>query len=216
MATSAAYIDLDEGSAPATPGTGKVRLYAKTDGSAYQKDDAGTETGLASASGGGYDEGTSFPVSPTTNDKYYRTDRNLLYYYDGTRWLTTTLYTLHMPQVENVSTSPSDSGFRVAWSSTYQMYLVDWKVATLNTGTNNGSNYWTVKAVTKNSANSASDVSGATINTSAHSGSTWNHTTASVNATLATTQLHLYATSTKTGAPGNIYHSAMMTYRLVG
>ena len=49
MATSAAYIDLDEGAAPATPATGKVRVYAKTDGSAYQKDDAGTETGLASA-----------------------------------------------------------------------------------------------------------------------------------------------------------------------
>jgi hypothetical protein len=52
MATSAAYIDLDEGAAPATPATGKVRVYAKTDGSAYQKDDAGTETGLAGGGGG--------------------------------------------------------------------------------------------------------------------------------------------------------------------
>ena len=51
MATSAAYIDLDEGAAPATPAAGKVRVYAKTDGSAYQKDDAGTETGLATAGG---------------------------------------------------------------------------------------------------------------------------------------------------------------------
>lgn len=50
MATSAAWIDLDEAAAPATPATGKVRIYAKTDGSAYQKDDAGTETGLATAS----------------------------------------------------------------------------------------------------------------------------------------------------------------------
>jgi hypothetical protein len=53
MATSAAYIDLDEGAAPATPASGKVRVYAKTDGSAYQKDDAGTETGLAGGGGGG-------------------------------------------------------------------------------------------------------------------------------------------------------------------
>lgn len=50
MAKSAAYIDLDEGAAPATPSAGKVRIYAKTDGSSYQKDDAGTETGLASGS----------------------------------------------------------------------------------------------------------------------------------------------------------------------
>jgi hypothetical protein len=51
MATSAAYIDLDEGAAPSTPASGQVRIYAKTDGSAYQKDDAGTETGLAGAAG---------------------------------------------------------------------------------------------------------------------------------------------------------------------
>lgn len=52
MATSAAYIDFDEAAAPATPATGKVRQYAKTDGKLYQKDDAGTETDLAAASGG--------------------------------------------------------------------------------------------------------------------------------------------------------------------
>lgn len=37
---------------------------------------------------GGYDEGSSFPGSPATGDKFYRTDRNILYFYDGTRWLT--------------------------------------------------------------------------------------------------------------------------------
>lgn len=49
MATSADYIDLNEGTAPATPGTGKRRIYAKTDG-VYEKDDSGTESGL---NGGG-------------------------------------------------------------------------------------------------------------------------------------------------------------------
>lgn len=47
---STAYLDLPAGSAPATPASGKVRLYAKTDKSLYRKDDAGLETGLA---GGG-------------------------------------------------------------------------------------------------------------------------------------------------------------------
>jgi hypothetical protein len=42
----------DEGAAPATPASGKVVIYAKADGSLYQKDDAGTETGLASGSSG--------------------------------------------------------------------------------------------------------------------------------------------------------------------
>lgn len=44
---------LAEGSAPATPAAGTVVVYAKTDGNAYQKDDAGTETGLAGGVGGG-------------------------------------------------------------------------------------------------------------------------------------------------------------------
>ena len=47
------YLDLPAASAPATPATGKVRLYAKTDKSFYQKDDAGTETVLAGGGGGG-------------------------------------------------------------------------------------------------------------------------------------------------------------------
>lgn len=52
MATSAAFIDLDEGAAPATPAAGKVRIYAKTDGSTYQKDDTGSESALPGSGGG--------------------------------------------------------------------------------------------------------------------------------------------------------------------
>lgn len=41
-----------EGSAPATPASGKVITYAKTDGLMYSKDDAGTETLMSVGSGG--------------------------------------------------------------------------------------------------------------------------------------------------------------------
>lgn len=51
------YMDLAEVAAPSTPASGKVRLYAKSDGSLYQKDDAGTETGLAGGGAGGYTQG---------------------------------------------------------------------------------------------------------------------------------------------------------------
>lgn len=58
------YLDYTEAAAPATPSAGKVRLYAKTDGSLYQKDDAGTETGLGGGGGGWTltidEDGTSF------------------------------------------------------------------------------------------------------------------------------------------------------------
>lgn len=40
-----------EGAAPSTPSAGQVRMYAKTDGLLYSKDDAGTETPLGGGSG---------------------------------------------------------------------------------------------------------------------------------------------------------------------
>jgi hypothetical protein len=44
---------LEEGAAPATPSSGEVKLYAKTDGLLYSKDDAGTETLVSGGAGGG-------------------------------------------------------------------------------------------------------------------------------------------------------------------
>jgi hypothetical protein len=52
--------DFDEGAAPATPAGGKVRLYAKTDGLLYSKDDAGAETLVSGGAGGG--GGSTDPV----------------------------------------------------------------------------------------------------------------------------------------------------------
>jgi len=45
-----AQILLEEGSAPTTPATGKVAIYAKTDGHLYAKDDAGSERSLSNYS----------------------------------------------------------------------------------------------------------------------------------------------------------------------
>jgi hypothetical protein len=50
------YMQLREAVAPGTPATDMVRLYAKSDGLLYSKDDGGTETLVSGGSGGG-----SFP-----------------------------------------------------------------------------------------------------------------------------------------------------------
>lgn len=47
------HLEFAEAAAPGTPAAGIVRIYAKTDGNLYQKDDAGLETGLAGGGGGG-------------------------------------------------------------------------------------------------------------------------------------------------------------------
>lgn len=46
-------VELAEDAAPATPSSGQVRLYAKTDGLLYSKDDAGTETLVSGGDAGG-------------------------------------------------------------------------------------------------------------------------------------------------------------------
>lgn len=43
-------LQFEEGAAPATPASGVVEIYAKTDGLLYSKDDAGTETALGGGS----------------------------------------------------------------------------------------------------------------------------------------------------------------------
>jgi hypothetical protein len=48
-----AQILLPEGVAPSTPASGVVSIYTKSDGFVYGKDDAGTETRLSNAAGGG-------------------------------------------------------------------------------------------------------------------------------------------------------------------
>lgn len=50
---SAYLLRLKEAAAPATPDTGEVVLYAKSDGLFYSKDDAGTETLVSGGAGGG-------------------------------------------------------------------------------------------------------------------------------------------------------------------
>lgn len=49
---TATYLDFTVGSAPATPASGKLRLYALTGKHMYQKDDGGTATALDAAGGG--------------------------------------------------------------------------------------------------------------------------------------------------------------------
>ena len=46
------YLDATEAAAPSTPASGKVRVYAKSDGRIYSKDDGGVEYGPFDAAGG--------------------------------------------------------------------------------------------------------------------------------------------------------------------
>lgn len=81
-------VTVPEIAAPSTPASGKVAVYAKTDGKLYIKDDAGTETDLTAAGSGSpnptstvipYNNAGTFADSPLS-----RTDANTIEHSNGT------------------------------------------------------------------------------------------------------------------------------------
>jgi hypothetical protein len=81
------WITFDEHtSAPGTPASGRVAVYAKADGKIYRKDDTGTETELGGGGGASVTISDTAPGSPTAGDLWWESDTGILkvYYNDGT------------------------------------------------------------------------------------------------------------------------------------
>lgn len=173
-------------------------------------------TGLTGVGGGGISSGTSFPGSPSNNDLFYRTDRDLLYFYNGSIWLTVNKYIAPFPYAEQLpswSTSPVVIG-RISAVNGHTMYLETVDITAFVSTTNTGSAYWTIDLLRVDSANTATSI--ASVNTSADAASTWIQKQISVNAELASGALHLRLSATKTGSPGNMHAPCSLVYRLKG
>lgn len=223
MATNTGWIDYNEGAAPATPAASKVRLYAKTDGLLYSKDDAGTETLVSGGAGsGGISSGTSFPGGAASNDLFYRTDRDLLYFYDGTRWVTVSTYRAELSGAGDVAQGQTNTTACYARSSvhhtTYDLYLMSLYATTYVATTNNGTNYWTVSLGNPSAAQADFTNVLVTFNTSAHTANNWTTTETAINAAMGTSRkvLSLGTSSGKTGTPGGLYLTGFVEYRLIG
>lgn len=164
-----------------------------------------------------WNSGTSFPTA-ATGDRYWRTDRGLEYYYDGTRWLTVAEYSLALrPTDELVPIATSGRRIRMAvpYKGTYSLYLQKLWVSYLNAGTNDGSNFWTGTLYWHDSADSTTSL-GSAFNSSAAATSTWIAATVTVDAVLSTSAFAFSVQMVKTAAPGTLYIMGELFYRLVG
>lgn len=166
---------------------------------------------------GGVPSGASFPGSPSTNDLYYRTDRGIIYYYDGTRWLSIGLYTMNFSNRGADEPYTANSGAAV-WVSTpaadYDLWLVTFYCSVNPQATNDGTHYWTI-GLTKEGPTGNASVT--TVNTSASTQGVWAQLKSNIGALLGATGYdHLYCPITKTSTPGNLYFVPSVTYRLVG
>jgi hypothetical protein len=186
------------------------RIYYATDTDILYRD-SGSAWQAISLGGG-----TANPGSPATNDRFFRTDLGLEIMYDGTRWLTTTLYQCALPFADALPPiSATGTAHRVALPllSTYTIRVIDyWAGFFVSGGTAlSGSHKWVCDlkiAVTGTALG--------TININSGASSVWRQGTAlAINTNVAITEFELEVLSTKTGTPGNLYLAPMFSYRLV-
>lgn len=165
----------------------------------------------------GLPSGTSFPGSPANNDKFYRDDRDILYFYDGTRWLSG-LYSVQIPAypqtVHPMSANATGHYASAPWAGTYDLWLEGFQTWFFISGGTalSGSHKW-VLSLTKQPAGTGI----ATITIDSGASSAYRNSGAiAIGALLGTTNFELEVVSTKTGTPGTLFAQPHVIYRLVG
>jgi hypothetical protein len=184
----------------------------------YQSNFAGNSWSTwMSATGLKWTTGTSMPGSPATNDRVTRTDLGLDFYYDGTRWLSTSLY--REPFAVGNTLAPDTVGTALGrmapWATAFDLWLVNWDITTYVATTNDGTKYWTLtfaKFIADDSPTSIDE-----FNTSADTVNTWTQRRRAIGASyVAATYRGFILTGAKTSTPGGIYFASAIEYRLIG
>lgn len=178
-----------------------------------------TRIDLARASdiGSGVPSGTAFPGSPSSGDLFWRTDRGLMYFYDGTRWLTSNLYreSFSVANGVNAFSASGNAGRMTPWHTTYDLWLDTFYVSYYVATTLSGTAYWTVECVKVNAANVATNI--ATTSSQSESANTWITKAVAIGALLDSATYKAFRFDvTKVSTPGNITITAALAYRLVG
>lgn len=152
------------------------------------------------------------PTANAADDLWYETDTNLLWFWNGTYWLSVDLYYRHVNNLQNVSAGTND--WYAAWqiAGANDIYLVDFIASTLISTTNDGSNYWTFTFYRTPSFTSLG-----AFNTSADTVATWYEKAVAVNTHIdvsALTDKSFDVRGGVTGAPGTVNGEVGFTFRL--
>ena len=165
--------------------------------------------------GGGIDSGTAFPGTPAAGDLFFHTTYGMLFFYDGTRWLTTTLYTDALPVGESTFAATAvTNGIATPLGGSMAMWLETADLSFIITpGTAlSASHKWV--CVLQDVPTGATH---ATFTIDSGALGTWRRmSTVTVGAALATTETALVVVSTKTGTPGTLRPMPRISYRLIG
>lgn len=145
---------------------------------------ADTAAKLTKGNAGGYlamgngaviwNAGTSFPGSKATGDRYWRTDLGLEFYWDGTRWVTTTLFEAPItPTSMTALVATTTLAAYQALDNPLSYWVESFFVAT-NVGSGTPSTqYWTI-GLYKSTAAAATTLLGSGVSTQNDTYAQWN------------------------------------------
>lgn len=168
-----------------------------------------------------WNAGTVFPTA-VAGDRYFRTDRGIEYYYDGTRWLSAKLYLLEIgvsgEAVLPLAATASSAWRTATFNDVYDLWLVDWYGMSFVNTTNDGTKFWTLtlRKETKGAAYATTDIASFTTGTGPDPVGQFTVHTVAVNALLGTAHGTLVVAPTKTSTPGTLLFHSNLTFRLVG
>lgn len=166
--------------------------------------------------------GTSFPGTPATNRRFFRSDRGIEYFYNGTRWLSTQLFNETLPQfgapaAPYAATILTAERLGVPWQGVYDHWLVEFQfVFHIQSGGTalSASHKWVSVLSKQVAAGTQTAIATATIDSGASAA--WRTSIVAIGALLGTTHFSFDISHTKTGTPGNLYSLPHLVYRLVG
>lgn len=170
--------------------------------------------------GGDYAEGTSFPLSPTTGQKFYRTDLNMLAFWDGSRWLSDQEYSSDLTML---STFTVTSNFnRTSVRTGYTPFITTINITTrIQSGTNNATNYWSIDVLAQyTSGGSIQQMDilasvGAVVDTKTESVNVYTNHAVTVNLAVPAGTGILYAQANRVGTAGPFTGAVCIYYRLI-
>jgi hypothetical protein len=209
----------------ATPGTTQASANAHIDGTFIADGNIKAGTSFFKAGVEWLGEGTSFPGSPTTNQRYFRTDRGIEYYWDGTRWLSAQIFDTSIAITKSsAANAQATTAFGGVFSRKHSLngVMLVGLVCSFVPGSiaQSASNFYTMTGTMQSNNNSpvaiALTLSGTvdtktftTINNPYEMGY-------DLSQVVAASYYRAILTLTLTGVPGTFFFDSALSYRLVG
>src|SRR4029077_18386838 len=163
------------------------------------------------------DGGGAFPAGPTAGDRFYRTDYHAMYYYDGARWLSETLFGLMLTAPQNGLTANSNAYYGPVPSTSQVVWLVERITKFLVSGGTalSATHKWVGTLSRVDAANVLTTLD--TDNIAAGAINVWRSVSAPLGLLLdPATSFVMRDDWAKTGTPGTLFANQLLTYRLVG